>query len=199
MTTELFVPIGRDLGLYDEKNGERFYAVGSSLSPIILTHVEYFAWSKLRYYSSIFQWQEELSAKLKPKFPKLQFEDILLKLLRFNLIMPWYFEDAENSLLVETFATRNGVAYGCENNKWRIGSALKRDNLHLTREQYALWNAAAGSEALIEILSITMTQLGMNDTEVLALLNEQGAKLIKLGLWNVEYLPFMAEGADDVE
>lgn len=199
METELFVPIGRDFGLYEEKNGESFYAVGSSLSPIILTEVEYFAWGKLSDYSSVIDWKQELSAKLKPKFPMLKFEDILLKLLQYNLIMPWHFDDPENHLLVETFATRNGVAYGLEHNKWYIGSVYKRADFHLTKEQYALWNAAAGSESLIEILSITMTQLGLNDEEVLALLSEQGAKLIKLGLWNIEYLPFMSGGMENVE
>ncbi|MBD3108846.1 hypothetical protein IEO70_10765 [Bacillus sp. AGMB 02131] len=184
-----FVPTGRDLGFYVEENGMKYYAAGSSLNFIILSQLEYYAWKKLRSYKSVLEWRDDMQKKLELKFKAFDMDMVLLKLMDSNLIMHWEFDDPEDIVLQSTYAVRNGVPYGLENGKWRFGGPLEKDKVVLTREQYTLWNAAAGNATLIEILAQAMTELNITDDQVaLKLLTEEGRRLVRVGLWNIEPL-----------
>ena len=67
MEKTLFVPVGRDFGQYGEEKGVKYFAVGSVLNKVILSHVEYYAWKMLRNYKSLEEWKTQLQVKLKTK------------------------------------------------------------------------------------------------------------------------------------
>ncbi|WLR55501.1 hypothetical protein LC048_00285 [Mesobacillus subterraneus] len=195
--TERFVPIGRELGLYGEEQGRKFFTVGNGIHQVILSDLEHFIWKHLKNYTSLTDWKTDLSGKLNSKFPKLDFNEVVLKLLALDLMKPWDFKDIQDDDLVGIFVVRNGTVYGNHQGKWKIGDFVKKDERSLTKEQYTLWNAAAGGTTLLQVVDQVMEKLGLTEEAALQLLTKQGYFLIRKGLWNTEYLGFLVGGGED--
>ena len=58
----------------------------------------------------------------------------------------------------------------------------------LTKDQFDVWNAAAGKSMLLEVIDTLMKQRELQLVEAFALLVNNGFRLVQIGLWNLEYI-----------
>lgn len=193
MKEERVVPIGRALGFLIEAEGQKLFSVGNGIVQVELPEFEYILWNQLSQFDSLVEWKKVIASKVK-KYPNINLDTILKKYEMLNLMKQWQFDDTEDPELIGIFVTRNGYAHGEIEGEWVIGDESTKHNVTLTKEQYMLWNAAAGGATLLQVVDAVMTKLNLNEEEALLLLNRQGYLFVQLGFWNAEYLEFLIQG-----
>lgn len=182
-----FVQLGRGLGEFPMENGSRVFLVMNGVKQQQLTPFEYEAWGQVSRFETLEQWESAIQKKI-ANVKNFNWPLVLKKLTDEQLIARWEFFAIEDPNLMRLYATRQGYAHGLVDGKWLMSDTEATKSIVLTKDQFDVWNAAAGKSMLLEVIDTLMKQRKLPLAEAFALLVNNGFRLVQIGLWNLEYI-----------
>ncbi|SDD47414.1 hypothetical protein SAMN05428987_4880 [Paenibacillus sp. CF095] len=182
-----YLRVGRGLGEFPADNKSKMFVVANGFQEFELSQFEYTVWEQIHRYETLAAWESAILQKVK-NIPNFDFSKIVRRLIERNLIMPWSFSDMQDKNLINLQVTRYGYAHGLINEEYLIGDSNANKTFVFTKDQYDVWNAAAGKVMLLEVIDTLMDQRGINFETAISLFNIHGLKLYKLTLWGLEYV-----------
>lgn len=191
-----FVQLGRGLGEFPTNEQRTVFIVANGLKQEQLTPFEYVIWGQVSRFQTLAQWEAAIQQKI-ANVKNLNWPKVLQKLVDTPLIHPWSFSGIQDPGLLAIHATRQGYAHGFINEKWLISDTAARKSIALTKDQFDVWNAAAGKAMLLEVIDTLMEQREISVDEAFGLVVNNGFQLVQLSLWNLEYMDLSGlEGAE---
>ncbi|MEK4011132.1 MULTISPECIES: hypothetical protein [Peribacillus] len=169
------------------ENGSRVFLVMNGVKQQQLTPFEYEAWGQVSRFETLEQWESAIQKKI-ANVKNFNWPLVLKKLTDEQLIARWEFFAIEDPNLMRLYATRQGYAHGLVDGKWLMSDTEATKSIVLTKDQFDVWNAAAGKSMLLEVIDTLMKQRKLPLAEAFALLVNNGFRLVQIGLWNLEYI-----------
>ncbi|MED3574196.1 hypothetical protein [Cytobacillus praedii] len=188
-----FVQLGRNLGEFPKVSNRRVFLVMNGVKQQQLTPFECAVWGQVSSFKTLEQWESMILDKI-AHVKNFNWQRVLKKLIDEQLIICWEFSSVEDPNLVHIYATRQGYAHGLVNGKWLMSDTQVKQGIVLTKDQFDVWNAAAGKAMLLEVIDTLMKQRGIALEEAFALLVNNGFRLTQIGLWNLEYIDLEKQG-----
>ncbi|GMK41939.1 hypothetical protein PCCS19_49980 [Paenibacillus sp. CCS19] len=188
-----YVRVGRGLGEFPSNGSVKVFVVSNGFDEFELNGFEYTIWGQMHRFETLNSWMTAITEKMS-KQSKVDLPKIVLRMIDKRLIMPWSFSGIEDRNLITLQVSRFGYAHGFANQKWLISDSRAQKSYELTKDQYDVWNAAAGRVMLLEVVDSLMDQRGISLDEAYALLLKHGIELHKLSLWGFEYVDAIESG-----